>query len=70
MFYVLAGFVWLQIVETIYPSNFRTSQPVDDLGGRNPFANCNAYIESNFHASTRTFRTHKIYLGQFRKHPS
>ena len=27
------GFVWLPIIETIYPSNLRTSQPVDDLGG-------------------------------------
>ena len=30
---MLKGLVWLPIIETIYPSNFRGFQPVDDLGG-------------------------------------
>ena len=66
MLYVLKRFVWLPIIETIYPSNLRTFQPVDDFGGIHLLIVMLALCQSSI--QNRTFRTPNI-LGSW-KHPS
>ena len=67
LFLVLKGSAWLPIIETICPSNLRTFQPVDDLGGIHLLilliAMCQNSIQRLVHFA------HIKYSGQFRKHP-
>ena len=51
---VLKWFVWFQIIETVFPSNLRTFQPVDDLGGIHLLIVMLA-VYRKFHSNIRTF---------------
>ena len=61
-------FAWLPIIETIYPSNLRTFQPVDDLGGIHLLIVLIAVYQNSIQRLVHF--AHTKYSGQFRKHPS